>query len=171
MNIVLEGPDGSGKSTLASYLSAELGMPIVQGRGPVKPGTEQSRFNEHRGINGVIFDRHVCVSEMIYGPLFQRQTYAAHFYQQIYDANHIIVYCRAPSASLIDHVASSPTDTPEYLDQLNTYFAQVVQRYDEWAMRHAHLIYRRDGRNPAMAALINDLTGHLHEYMTWRIAS
>lgn len=169
MNIILEGPDGSGKSTLATHLSSVLGMPIFQGRGPVKPGTEQFRFDECRGMDGVIFDRHVCVSEMIYGPIFQRQAYAAHFYKYIYDGNHLIVYCRAPATALVDHVASSATDTPEYLAQLNTHFAQVVQRYDAWALENAHITYRRDSRNPAMAALINDLRGLHHEYMTWKV--
>lgn len=167
MNIVLEGPDGSGKSTLASHMSAILGMPIVRGRGPVKPGTEEMRFNEHRHADNVIFDRHVCVSEMIYGPLFQRQAYDAQFYNRVYDGNHIFIYCRAPAAALADHVASSATDTPEYLEQLNTHFAQVVQAYDAWALTRAHLVYRRDGYNPALVALLNEWSGR-HLPSMWK---
>lgn len=159
MNIILEGPDGSGKSTLAAHMSSILGMPIVQGRGPVKPGTEIERFFEHRDIDNVIFDRHVCVSEMIYGPLFQRQEYDPALRDHIYNGNHIIVYCRAPAGALVDHVATSAIDTPEYLAQLDTHFAKVVQRYDAWALQHAHLFYRRDGFNPALVNLLNEWSG------------
>lgn len=159
MNIVLEGPDGSGKSTLAAAMSEILGMPIVTGRGPVKPGTEYERFFEHMNTDNVIFDRHVCVSEMIYGPIFQRKKYADHFYRTMYKVNQIIIYCRAPATALVDHVASSPTDTSEYLSQLDTHFAQVVQAYDAWALKHAHIVYRRDGYNPALVSLINEWSG------------
>lgn len=137
----------------------------------MKPGTEETRFNDFRGADGVIFDRHVCVSEMIYGPLFQRQAYPEHYYSRIYDGNHLFIYCRAPASALVDHVASSATDTPEYLAQLKTHFAKVVQAYDAWAMLHAHIVYRRDSRNPALAALVNDLTGDHHEYMRWQAVS
>lgn len=169
MNILLEGPDGSGKSTLAKSLSSILRMQIVQGKGPVNPSAAKERFSEHLGLNNVIFDRHVCVSEMIYGPLFQRQEYDYNAcYAPLYRIpNMIIIYCRAPASSLIEHTRSSPTDTDEYLEQLNTHFAQVVQRYDEWALKHAHLVYRRDGFNPALVAMINEWSGRQLP-STWR---
>lgn len=151
MRIILEGPDASGKSTLAEHLSRASGLPIIRGTGPVKPGTASSRFTEHDHVVNAIFDRHVRVSEYIYGPIFQRQVYDRDIWHVPFfrDARNLFIYCR--NDSLLSHVATSSIDTPEYLEALQTHFARVVATYDAWAMDFAHIVYRKgDLITPAM---------------------
>lgn len=142
MNIVLEGPDNGGKSTLAKYLATQTGRTIIRGKGPCAGQSLFDRFTEFDDLDNVIFDRHACVSEPIYGPICRA---ADDNYPMLtrgfYASAPFFIYCRADS--LVGHVEDHASDTAEHLAALETHYAQVVKAYDRWAIEHAHVIYRK----------------------------
>lgn len=146
MNIILEGPDGSGKSTLAKMLTRATGFPIVPGEGPTKRAGEAderiTRFMKHRNS---IFDRHPAISGPIYDA-FRPKAYpiSPELIAQFYGSDVFIIYCRGDEV-LTHDTGDNPSgsDTPEYLAWLDEHHSKICQRYDAWAMDHAHFIYRK----------------------------
>lgn len=143
MNIVLEGPDNGGKSTLADAIAKVTGRIIVRGKGPCTPQNVGHRFMEFDGVDNIIFDRHACVSEPIYGPICRgvnKIDYDA-LTRRFYATKPLFVYCRG--ISLVGHVEDHAADTPDHLQRISTHYYELCSAYDKWAMRHAHIVYRK----------------------------
>lgn len=158
MNVILEGPDGGGKSTLAGHLSKLWGLRLQEGSGPPKKeGEIEQRLAGYLKMENTIFDRHPAVSEPIYTRIRQQEVSLEFkaltnaFYQQ----NNLFIYCR--STTNTRHVVK-PGEDPRHIEALNANYDTLIQLYDQWALRHAHHVYRiEDG-------LINFTTWPQHDF-------
>jgi GTPase SAR1 family protein len=144
MNIVVEGVDASGKSTLIKRLVSERPRFVVASEGPPKYAGEMNvRVVKYRQYEDVIFDRHPCVSQPIYGKL------RTHFdaiektlTEAFYSTRPFFVYCRPNlSRGFDNHVADAHED-PAHLDAVKHNYMKLLRAYDEWALDHAHVVYR-----------------------------
>jgi len=150
--LIIEGPDASGKSTLARWL-APLGLTIQESEGP--PQSEQeivSRIQRYDRLpRTTLFVRHPCVSNPIYdigrsNPVKIPQ----HVIEEFYATDHFFIYCHPYSTVHLNenHVVKD-TDTPEHELLVASHYYQHCQAYIDWALRHAHVIYRiGDDRRP-----------------------
>lgn len=148
MNIILEGVDASGKSTLAKALLAELpGYSHYPGEGPEKYEGEilerLKRYSaEHNPL--AIYDRHPIVSHPIYSrtnlwmtdiPKSTRDEFYAR-------PDILLIYCLPTEDGLAAHVERDGVDTAEHLAMIKKEYPRILNDYNEWAFRRAHLIYR-----------------------------
>ena len=164
MHIVLEGPDNAGKSTLAERLAAELKRQVIFSEGREKhPGEINERVKRYIDTyrkTPVIFDRHPVVSQKIYS-LVKANTPVDHLLEvEFYNAFPLFVYCRAkPDKGMVGHIAKA-YDEADYLKTIEDTFPRLVKAYDDWALQHAHFIYRI-GDN--MVQFVNSIKGALNE--------
>lgn len=143
MQIVIEGPDACGKSTLAKYLSEELGMRVIEGRGPERyPGEIDVRAREWLDIPGeALFDRHPCVSHQVYATFSGAPLMKPSLVSEFYCRRNILLIGCLPSDLPTEHQAKG-YDTPEHLSMIGTHKCGINQMYREWALKHAHILYR-----------------------------
>lgn len=143
--IIVEGPDGSGKSTLIDLLQDLTMWPVYLGEGPEKyPGEileRLARYQNHEQNPHIIYDRHPAVSHLVYSR-FTPVLHVPHDHPSIirfYRGNNIFVYCAPPK--VIRHQVKD-RDTPEHLDAITKKQTDIHQVYEQWALRHAHIIHR-----------------------------
>lgn len=165
MHIILEGPDNAGKSTLAMRLATELKRQVIQSEGREKyPGEINERvkryINDYR-TQPSIFDRHPVVSQEIYALVKSNTPVDNLLSVEFYNSRPLFVYCRAkPTRGMVGHVAKA-YDEPDYLKTIEDTYPRLVKAYDDWALNHAHFVYRI-GDN--MVQLSNAIKGALpHE--------
>lgn len=144
MNIVLEGPDGAGKSTLGEVLASMLDMPLVQGKGPPKSEEEfHERCREYIRMEGVIFDRHPCISEPIYSGCLGRQNVLDHAnLADFFATGPFIIYVRPTTRHLTNHVRKS-YETQDHVDAVHANHRLICTAYEARMLEIAHYIYRR----------------------------
>lgn len=142
MNVVLEGPDGAGKSYLAEAIARATGMRVQQGSGPPKqPGEIERRMVDYSFMEDAVFDRHPAVSQPIYARI-RGEDMSPEFWRLVdgfYRARPVVVYCRSESPAR--HVVK-PGENPAHVAAVHERYPALVAAYDEWATRHAHLLYR-----------------------------
>lgn len=146
MHIILEGPDASGKSTLARA----LGYKTIQSEGPEKyPKEILERIERYQKIidekTVVVFDRHPCVSHPIYSSVGGNKYQTSISMMLIAKAYHnaLIVYCRSPNdQTLLNHNLRAAVDSESHLRLVYSQHSLICKKYDEWALRSAHIIYR-----------------------------
>lgn len=142
MNIVVEGADGSGKSTLVDYLAQSLKWPVIHSDGPTKTSDElNARAQRFLAQDSVIFDRHCIVSERVYGTMRGNVMTEPLHELAFHGQKNLIVYCRF--AGPLDEHTAKAHDTPEHLDMIQRNHQRIRQAYDEWALKHAHIVYRK----------------------------
>lgn len=156
MNIVLEGPDGSGKSTLAGYIGRALDIDVMSSTGPEKyPGEITDRIEKKyfARVPPVVFDRHPCVSQEIYGKFKPGGTRVpSHLLNYFYNQPNILIYCRSLDG-LSRHVRAAH-DSDEHMALVHMNNRGIVQLYEEWALERAHMIFRiGDSESRLVAAL------------------
>lgn len=149
MLIIFEGNDASGKSTLADEVARRTGLKIQRSEGPEKtPGEINRRIaryldeypREH------IFDRHPCISHNIYRRLSDWMSpVSMGLMLEFEKLNKLVVYCRPdnPETAFSDHVVADERDTKEHLEAVASRYMELQAAYDEWALKNAHVIYRR----------------------------
>lgn len=159
MNIILEGSDNSGKSTLAECIARILNWGIVASEGPTRTPQEfNDRATRFLSLDRTIFDRHCIVSEYVYGTMRGGIMTDPALERMFYAASHVIIYCRSLGApSLEGHIAKSH-DRPDHLALIAAKQAQIHQLYDQWALEHAHIVYRK-GETPMR--IVRFLSGEL----------
>ena len=145
MRVIVEGPDNAGKSTLCSRLAAITGRTLVASGGrEVSPEEiiERSLLLLAKP-DFVIHDRHCIISQPIYGQAVCPNTpIPDELTDQLYAQEPLFIYCRARvERGMDDHVATE-RDTAEYVDTVTAHYEDLVWAYDEWALGHAHIIYR-----------------------------
>ena len=146
MNIVLEGPDGSGKSTLAELIRERLRWKIIHSQGPEKfPEEIHDRIarylTEYR--NRFIFDRHPVISQSIYSIMGNQNMPKESDEVEFYQMDNLFIYCRPNNPLIMErHKEREDVDTKEYVKILQEKYSVLVDAYDLWAMKWAHMIYR-----------------------------
>ena len=136
--LIIEGIDATGKSTLALRLSKALGCHIQESEGPAQSSDEiHHRISRYFEMIDTIFVRHPCVSQPIYSftPFDIRPDVLADFYNQ----KHTFIYCHPIKPA--QHVVKDH-DTPELIKYLDEHYYDLLGRYECWALKHAHIIYR-----------------------------
>lgn len=157
MNIVLEGPDATGKSTLARYLSQELKRAIVPSEGPEKfPGEINERIRRYRWFDGVIFDRHPCISQSIYATFNGKTVPDLDLVFDFYETKPVLIYC-STNGRVLQH-QTKDHDSDEHIQMIATNEQQILVLYDHWAIEYAHLIYRVGS---PMRRILNAIKGHM----------
>jgi len=156
MNIVLEGPDGGGKSTLAQRLAESFDdFRIQPSEGRDKyPGEQNERVERYLMMQNVLFDRHPAISQDIYCMIRGgHETCDPQLVARFYTTDPVIVYCRVTdAATALGHHVIKDHDTPEHLRQVEENYDTLIRHYDEWALEHAHIIYRiGDSPKPVLA--------------------
>lgn len=139
MLIILEGPDNSGKSTLAQYIAQHMHRTIVASEGPEKwPGEINERVRRYHQHRDVIFDRHPCVSQPIYGQIRKNTMIEPELLREFYADAPIFVYCRG--RGLEEHVLKAH-DSLEHMQAVIEKHDWLCNEYAKWAAEHAHLSY------------------------------
>jgi predicted HAD superfamily Cof-like phosphohydrolase len=161
MRIIVEGPDNAGKTTLVKFLSSRLGIPIVPGRGPAISQEEiNDRVREFHSIDHGIFDRHPCVSQLIYNQFRKAhnidQTLVDEFCA---DERNVFVFCRG-RPTLTGHELNEKDqrvdlDGIKHEDLVKVNHAKICEAYNKWALVFAHVIYRIGDSMPLIARLLN----------------
>ena len=144
MNIVFEGPDNTGKSTLIQQLQEKINWPTIPSEGPEKyPGEIDIRITRLNMHIGVIFDRHSAVSESIYAFLREAPGPSPMSIMGFYSMKPSIVYCRPVAGrGMRGHRINKGVDTQRHVAGVTENYERITRMYDEWALEHAHFIYR-----------------------------
>jgi hypothetical protein len=126
------------------------------------PGEINHRIDKYLNYQSVFFDRHPAISEAIYCSLRNAPGPDPERVQAFYNTHPIIVYCRPPDGRdpMEGHEINPLVDTEEHLSQVLDNYDTLLERYDEWALRRAHFVYRIGDDQDQ---LINALRGILDE--------
>lgn len=143
MNIVLEGHDNSGKSTLAAMLAKRLGREIYSSEGPEKyPGELALRVSYYNLQTNAIFDRHPCVSDLIYSIARGKpSSLSEDVVQRFYAQPKIFIYCDPLNKGLGSHVRKEH-DSDEHMAMVESKYKSILYHYRVWAIENAHIVYR-----------------------------
>lgn len=141
--IIIEGMDNSGKSTLAVHLAKRFNFKVQESEGPPKSAEEiNERIRGYNNLQDTVFVRHPVISNAIYAmfrpegnPILPELT------NEFYAGQHLIIYCDPMERGLASHVLKDH-DTPEHIAMVTARRAELVDAYREWAIKHAHIIYR-----------------------------
>jgi len=160
-HIIIEGVDASGKSTLARHVQSTLGWSLQPSEGPPHyPGEMIIRVERYLSYSRVIFDRHPCVSQPIYGTMrSHHDVIPPDLLQRFYAKPTLFIYCDPLERGLTDHVINNHVDTTEHLAQVTSNYTHLLALYREWAIYHAHFVYRI---GDPITRLIGAIRGALH---------
>ena len=139
MNVIVEGPDNTGKSTFIKSIRKQMPqLNYVPGGGPEKyPGEINHRIRALLPLKDSLFDRHPCVSQMIYGrfrdPISMVEP---SLLDQFYATKPIFIYCFG-AVTLDGHEVKDEHDTPEHLALVMKNNQEIHRLYREWADLYA----------------------------------
>lgn len=145
--IVVEGVDNSGKSTLIRALRVVLPDWHVQGsEGPPKhQGEMDERVRRYLDTqpHTMIYDRHPCVSQPIYGMMRTHiDPIDPHLINIFYGLGPFFIYCDGGERGMKHHIFNPETDTPEHLEAVQENYNRLLDAYRQWAAKYAILSYR-----------------------------
>ena len=144
MNIIIEGCDGAGKSTLATFLQRGLGMGVQGSEGPGRSETEiNQRVERYAEYTDTIFDRHPCVSQLIYNKFREGPKITLPNMQLFLKRlpKTMVIYCADAD---FDAQQFKSHDTPEHINMMRDNFDYLVEQYEDWAIMYANIIYRKN---------------------------
>ena len=133
--IILEGPDLGGKSTIANILVSVTGMRTHHFGGPPK-SKEEITDRIKSAPSKVIFDRHPCISEQVYGHMQNRTPVLDTEYMDklimVYDP--LIFYCN-PGLSFLHSkmhfLKSKAHKSQEHVDFVRQNYDANYRRYEQ----------------------------------------
>jgi len=151
LNVIFEGNDGTGKSTLIKEVIASMppGHRVIHSEGPEKYDGEidtriHAYHNRHAG-QGVIFDRHPAVSEMIYSEIrIGAPGPSLASINLFYNESNLFIYCR-PNPSRghpMDSHVREEGESDNHIQQVRDNYNRLLELYDDWALNYANVIYR-----------------------------
>jgi energy-coupling factor transporter ATP-binding protein EcfA2 len=163
MNIVIEGPDGSGKSTLARIIAQHVPVTYKPGQGPPKyPGEMLERVGNLLRLDGCLFDRHPCVSQLIYDSFrINGEALPQWMVDKFYESKPFFIYCYDRAGP---HEIKPDKDTPEHLALIERYDSGIREAYHRWAVMHvpADQWYTTKAAGDRTPFLINLIKEKLH---------
>ena len=130
--IIIEGMDNTGKSTLCNHLSKKFDLRVDVRSRPkdLNDGfrmISRSVFNK----NPVIYDRHVLISEIVYGPLLRNKSVFGNSNWDLLflmlKTHPLIIYCRPPKRKVFRF------GVREQMDGVISQATNLIRRYD-WLM-------------------------------------
>lgn len=162
--IVLEGPDGGGKSTLLERLKPVFReYEFLHSGGPVRSSTDlDARMAQSHPRQ--VRDRHYCISEPIYGPLFGRpnmitEPVMQHFLRQ----RPFVIFCFALDDDMPPQEGEH--DTPEHVAGLVANRGAILDAYRQLATRgdlpYPRVIYRWVNYDFILQQALNHERDHL----------
>jgi predicted ATPase len=142
MSIIIEGVDNSGKSTLAKKLATRFGM-FIEHPGPAAESADQAveqamvGYIDSQVKTNAIFDRVPFISEIAYGKhkmSASDKPYNVIRDKLIYESNAILIYCRPPTAKIVDMESHKEKeyDTEEHLEFVYQNLYSIINRYDDY---------------------------------------
>jgi hypothetical protein len=144
--IVVEGADNAGKSTLITAIR-ELHpfsrWTLQQSEGPPKyPGEMTQRVTRYLAQGpDIIYDRHPCVSQPIYGLMrSHHDAIPPELIAQFYASKPLFIYC--DGRGMRGHVFNPEHDTALHLDAVNENYERLLSEYRQWAGQYAFMCYR-----------------------------
>lgn len=142
MMIVIEGIDNAGKSTLAAQLSQRLGIRVITSPGPQKGSELIRRVERCLEKPHAIFDRHPCVSDVIYSTLRgKRSDIPLSLIEQFYRSRPLFIYCAPNPNGLKGHITKGH-DTKEHLDAVERHYSLLTKQYHDWACAYSNAWWR-----------------------------
>lgn len=158
-HVVVEGVDNSGKSTLVKAIQDRSPWLLIQAsEGPPKyPGEMDLRVKSYLSFSPTtIFDRHPCVSQVIYGSMRSHQDPVSEYLlKQFYASPCVFVYCDPVNRGMSGHTFNQGVDTPEHLESVKANYHRLLGLYRAWAITYAHIIYRIGDNMTATVEAIN----------------
>jgi len=130
-----EGPDLSGKSTIATRLSDLTGFPIHHHGG--RPKTPEELKNRILGLHdGIIYDRHPAISELIYSKVLNREPFFPHewFIEKIMVSGSIIFYCNPGLEYLLtvrEHLKKKEHKPQAHVDKVINNYVALYGAYED----------------------------------------
>lgn len=141
MIIIVEGPDNAGKTTLALHIAKAMRACFLKVERPSR-GVDlialRRILETAESYSGVVVaDRHVCISEPIYGKIIRGgHDLDDREVELSYDQIDVLIYCRPPMHAIM----SSIQDRPQMEGVIENTQA-IIHVYDE-VMQEIHLEQR-----------------------------
>lgn len=133
MIIICEGPDNGGKTTLAQYIAKKMRAVYIKVERPKRAAVDLMAYQKilHVAANYsglVVSDRHVAISEPIYGPicrgghdLDEREIH------ECFDRIDAVIYCRPPLPTIMKTIDDRPQ-----MEGVIENTTRIVQAYDDF---------------------------------------
>lgn len=172
-SIIVEGIDGSGKSTFIDKVINETDLTCYHAGGPPKTREEAlERIRETHKMSterNMIFDRHVAISEPIYGGVLRDQSHITPYESNaaICDLNPLILYCRPEPNFLLNRrtaIIEKAYKSNKHISMVNLKYVQILAAYDVALAeieKAGHLMVQFNPFNARLAEHI--LTSIVHE--------
>ena len=131
--VILEGPDLSGKSTVGKMLAGITKLEIHHSGGPPK-GTEEAIARVYDTPQNKILDRHICISEQIYGNMGRRNPKLTVSYMDLwlYKNQPLILFCDPGLEFLLSQLhllKEKPHKTQEHIEQVRSTYKTIYHKY------------------------------------------
>ena len=136
--IIMEGPDLSGKTTLANRISALMGIEVYHSGGPANKKRLRRRLeyiNYFYKNKKIILDRHICISEQIYGTILRKRTKIPIYILNniLYENNPLIFYCDKSLKYLrnnFNFLIEKPHKSKEHIKEVIKNYEAIYQKYE-----------------------------------------
>ena len=172
--IIIEGMDNTGKSTLCNHLGKKFDLKVDIRSRPknIDEGfrmISRSVFNE----TPTIYDRHVLISEIVYGPLLRNKSVFGNSNWDLLflllKTHPLIIYCRPPKRKVFRF------GVREQMDGVVSQATNLIRRYD-WLMeiikpsvamglRPLHTFdYSKEGSTEEVEIVIRRYLKHRHDF-------
>lgn len=139
MRVILEGPDNAGKTTLARKLTDRLGALVLYfhpGGAPKNIDAEgeciEFQLQILQANKSVIMDRCTPISQRIYNPDSELDSWRQHMWERYLDHGVIVIYCRPSTDKLlrIQDLTWREGETEDHKNKIIHNQHTFVMRYD-----------------------------------------
>lgn len=138
--ILVEGPDGGGKTRLVLRLAEELGLTpeprrVSSDMQPLVSLYDTVREDMQSWPRKALYDRHSCISETIYAPLFRERPNngfdtrdkTIEVFSDFFRHRPLVIYCLPSLAEVIANVLEDPLNTRAAMQITGVYWLYHFQ--------------------------------------------